>query len=664
MFKSEKLVRITIQVPEQFISSATGILARFRLLHLIRIDETHLGRLGYVAETDGGLFKEYEELLNELESLVEILGIRPDGVRLDEEIIPEKDVFKIKEGLGEIRQEVDSALNQREGTELALRNKKSFLERFKLLPDELDLSQLRDLKLVDRMIGLVPAQGLDRLEESLSEVYHAFIDISALQGRAVILVFGLKKDWPVFERALKGALFDPIEIPPQITGTVAEIVAGTQIEIDALEKQAQALARERERLEHRFGRQLLTLRERIIAAQQILSARRHFGKIDKSYIISGWIPDRLFASLQENLLKATVGGVVFEKVAPEDLREVRKGIVNIPILFNNPILISPFEKLTNLYGTPSYREIEPTFFFALSFLLMFGMMFGDVGQGGILFFLGYLVFRRFYKYTDYGIILMECGLSSMLFGFLYGSVFGLDTIVPALWFRPMESIPYFVKVTLTMGAAMVSLGLLLNFINALRLGEYRTLFGASGLAGALIYWMSAGLGIKYILTGRVAPGELSVLGWSAAVLMTIIVLHRPLYRLFIKGEQPEPSIDKGAGLFTELMESVVELLDDLIRFVANTVSFIRLAAFALSHAALFIAVFSVANIVSGEKGTGISYWLVVAAGNIIIILLEGVVVSIQTVRLEYYEFFGKFFRGGGEKFKPFDRETGAEERKL
>jgi V/A-type H+-transporting ATPase subunit I len=292
------------------------------------------------------------------------------------------------------------------------------------------------------------------------------------------------------------------------------------------------------------------------------------------------------------------------------------------------------------------------------------MMFGDVGHGGMLFAAGYLIFRRFYRYFDYGIILMECGVSSMLFGFLYGSVFGFETVIPALWFRPMESIPYFVKATLTLGVLMVSLGLAINVINAVRLKELEKVFSGSGLAGALLYWMAAGLGLKRLVTGTVTPEELNFVGWIAAVLMTVMLFHRPLYRVFVKRDRFS-HILKQSGFFTEMVESVIELVDDLMRFVANTVSFLRVAAFALSHAALFIAVFSIANIISHEKGGGFSYWLVVALGNIVVILMEGVVVSIQTVRLEYYEFFGKFFRGGGERFKSFDSEIGSsDERKL
>lgn len=658
MFRSESLVRITIQVPEQFISAATTTLTGFRLLHLIRIDETQLGHLGYGAETDVQLLNKYENLFKELEGLLESLQIRPEAVTLNETVLPEKEIYKARDRLSKIRQTVESVLGNMGVADAGLRNRRALLDRFRFLPGDLDLSKLSERRFVNWTIGLTPSQGLEKLEESLAQVHHALIDIGTLENRSLIFVFGLKKDWSIFEEALKGAFFDAMEIPSEFSGTVAEIVAKLQSEVSKLEEQEKNLIGQRETLQSRFGRDLLILREKIIAARQILSARRLFGKIDKSYVISDWIPERVFSELGEELEKVTEGQVVLEKVDPGNLREVRGGIIRIPILFNNPLLISPFERLTDLYGTPCYKEVEPTVFFAVSFLLMFGMMFGDIGQGGVLFLVGYLVFRRFYGSSDYGVILMECGLSSALFGLLYGSVFGLEDVIPALWFKPMENIFYFVRVTLIFGAVLLSLGFLLNLINALRLKEYERLLGGSGATGALFYWMSAGLALKYLMTGRIARVELRLLGWSAAVLIVLMVLHRPIYRLVFKRERLRQVVGE-AGFFSELVESIVEVFDDLIRFIANTVSFIRIAAFALSHAALFVAVFSVADVLSHKREGGLIYWLVVVLGNIVIILLEGLVVSIQTVRLEYYEFFGKFFRGGGERFKPFGREIGS-----
>jgi V/A-type H+-transporting ATPase subunit I len=665
MFRAERLVRITIQIPEAFISAATTILARFKLLHLVRIEETHLGRLGYVAKADPDLAADYEDLMRQAKSLLDGLGVPPAPMPLQEQTIPEKEVFRIKERVAQIRAEVDSVLGDLRAAEQQLKDHTTLKEKLALLPADLDFGRLMGGKFVNWVVGLVPARGLEKLEESLSEIHHAMIDLGTVHEQVVILVCGLKNDWPTFERALKGALFERIEIPAGFTGTLEEISAGIRLDILALEDQKKRLSARKEAFRERFGTELLLLKERIIAARLILSARGLFGKVDKTYVLSGWLPIRLSSTLRDELSTATQGQLLFEEIDPEDLRDVREGVAKIPILFNNPLLIRPFEKLTSLYGTPRYQEVEPTVFFALSFLLMFGMMFGDAGQGAVLFLLGYFIFRYNYRYMDYGVIFMECGLSSVLFGCLYGSVFGLEHIIPALWFRPMENIAYFVKVALVVGVALVSLGFVLNLINALRLKEYRSLLSAGGLAGTLFYWMLAGSGLKYLFTGRLASGELKLIGWGAAILTAIMLLHRPVLRVlgrYFKRLRPGET-DRPEGIFTEFMESVVEVFDGIIRYLANTISFVRLAAFALTHAALFMAVFSIANVLSHGKGSGLSYWLVVIIGNFLVILLEGLVVSIQTVRLEYYEFFGKFFRGGGEPFKSLDRAIGSEEKK-
>ena len=662
MFKPEKLGRVIIQVPEERISAATASLVKFKLIHLIRIEETHLGHLGYVAETDHGLLGEYTELLKQLEALLTSLNIRPTSSASTEAVIPEKDVFKSRTRIDEVRSEVAETVNRLGAAEASLREKTALIDKLQLLRGDLDFSRLSKCTFINWSIGSVPEGGLDRLGESLSQVHHAFIDIGASEKRTVIIVFGLKRDWAVFERALKGAFFEKMDIPPLADGSVDAILAELRKETEAIEEAVREESRLIKTFQQRFGLELSVLREKTVAARRILSARRLFGKIDKSYLITGWIPERLFSEIEVELRTATEGQFVFERGGPEDFREVRRGIVSIPILLNNPMLISPFEKLTSLYGTPGYKEVEPTVLFALSFLLMFGMMFGDLGQGGVLFILGYLIFRRFYKYIDYGIILMECGLSSAFFGLLYGSVFGLEDLVPALWFRPMENIPYLVKTALCLGVALVSLGLVLNLINGIRLKDYESLLSGSGLAGALFYWMLTGLGFKYTLSGELAPNELTVAGWVAAGLLALMVLHRPLYRHIVGKERLKDVVGR-RSFFTESLGSIVELFDNLIRFLTHTLSFIRVAAFALSHAALFIAVFSIADIVSHKRGGGISYWLVVAIGNVVIILLEGLVVSIQTVRLEYYEFFSKFFRGGGEGFVTFDRNIASDERK-
>jgi V/A-type H+-transporting ATPase subunit I len=259
-----------------------------------------------------------------------------------------------------------------------------------------------------------------------------------------------------------------------------------------------------------------------------------------------------------------------EVLSPEAIPGAREGILKIPILFNNPYLLRPFERLTKAYGTPEYGEVEPTAFLALSFLLMFGLMFGDVGQGAVLFLLGYVIFRRFFRYTDYGIILMECGVASVIFGFLYGSFFGVENLLPVLWFSPMQDIAYFIKIAVLFGVGAISLGLILGFINSLRLKTPR--LPAAGLLAALIYWVLAGLGVRYLLTGALEWDFWVAVGVGGVILLMGIYLLRHLCL-----NLPQPRRNRRGR---QLLEGIIEVVDGTIP-VAFT-SLYRITAFAMT----------------------------------------------------------------------------------
>ena len=479
-------------------------------------------------------------------------------------------------------------------------------------------------------------------------MHHALIPLVQAETRVLVLVAGLATDRETLDRALKGAFFEPLSLPPAATGSLNDTLADLKKQIAALETSRQQLDTQRSRLRDQIGPELVRIRNRIDLTRTLLRARVLFGKVDRSYLVSGWIPATLVAKLKEALAQELGDRAEVEVLSPEAIPGAREGVLKIPILFNNPYLLRPFERLTKAYGTPAYGEVEPTAFLAVSFLLMFGLMFGDVGQGGVLFLLGYVIFRRFFRYTDYGVILMECGVASVIFGFLYGSVFGVEDLLPALWFSPMKDIAYFIKIAVLFGVGAISLGLILSFINALRLKTPR--LPAAGLLAALIYWILAGLGVRYLLTGALAWDFWVAAGVSGVTLLMGIIYI--LQRLWL-APPPAEAVTEGAGV--RLLEGIIEVVDGTIRFVANTISFIRIAAFALAHAGLFIAVFSLADTLNRMGGGGVVYWLTIVVGNVVIILLEGLVVSIQIVRLEYYEFMSKFFHGGGEPFKPLER---------
>lgn len=657
MFRPVKLTRVTIQTPEEYISEVMAILGDLRLLHLVRVEETHLGRLGYVAHVNATLLGRYDALLVRINRLREDLQFPGSAEVVGKTPRPDKAIFRLEEECTVVEKESLEVLEERKKLRSTLFEHQTLIGRLRLLePAGLELNRLYSLRYTSFQAGLIPEENLERLETSLGEIHHSLIPIDRKEGRVVLLAMSLKEDEAILLRALKSAFWDPLELSPELQGNVTTILERLTGEEQQIEDALAELENKCKALAQQFGGKLRQLREELLLGRQLILAQEKFGRIDHTYLLTGWLPLSLFEDLKQRVMKATLGKALVEKIDPAEVKEVRSGILSIPILFNNPALIRPFERLTTLYGTPTYEEVEPTAFLAITFLLLFGMMFGDVGHGAVLCGLGYLVFKKMFRYLDYGIILIECGLSAIVFGILYGTVFGLEDLIPALWMRPMENISYFMKVSAGIGIGMISTGLILNLVNMFRRHRYGELLSASGLAGALFYWLIAALGVRYFLIGPPTAFEILFAKVTGGLLFTLMILQRPVRLLLARQSRPKKGRFLVPGIGVTFLESFVEVLDELLRYLANTASFVRIAAFALAHAGLFMAVFTLADMVRSAQGSGFFYWLTLVLGNVVIIGLEGLVVSIQTVRLEYYEFFSKFFRGGGKPFQPLFEE--------
>jgi V/A-type H+/Na+-transporting ATPase subunit I len=651
MFKPVPLVLVNIQVGEEDISRTTAILTRLRIMHLINLVETPLGKMGYMGQLERDLLARYEQVGEEVDRWTRTLEITPRVVDIPPDLDPAKDIYRLEEMMEGIRQQVGPLVQSLQEISERLATLKRHQENLQLLGQTgIDLEEIGNLRFTYLAPGQIPTVNLVKLEEALAHLHHALIPVTTAGARTVIMAAALAVDREVMEQALKGAFFEPLDLPEAVHGSIDQMVVDLKRQIQALETSQEQLGSQRAGLREQLDQELIDLRNRIDLIRTLLRARVLFGKVDHAYLISGWIPATLVDTLKEALASEMGDRAIVEVMTPEAIPGVREGILKIPILFNNPYLLRPFERLTRAYGTPGYGEVEPTAFLAIGFLVMFGLMFGDVGQGAVLFALGYLVFHRSFRYTDYGVILMECGFFSMVFGLLYGSIFGIEGWFPALWFSPLKNINYFMKAAIAFGVGFISLGLILSFINALRLREAR--LPATGLLAALFYWTLAALGLRYLLTG--------VLEWDYRLAVAVGAVTLGVCALFIFQRLragPASASAQGEGRGLQILEGAIEVVDDMVRYVANTISFIRIAAFALAHAGLFIAVFSLAETLGAMRGGGIWYWLTIFLGNVIIILLEGLVVSIQIIRLEYYEFLSKFFHGGGAPFNPLKREN-------
>jgi len=577
---------------------------------------------------------------------MERLGLEYEPRQATGPVLPESDLGGLEKRLGELERTLPvlqdrlASLSEEQQTKAW---QKSLLRS--LVDADPALDMLRRSPRLAVRVGAVATDSVATLERRLSGFPHLLELPGDIGAGTAFVAASSPGDREKLDKTLEETSCQVTALPER---SASELLA----EVGRDEAQVAAELRATERAFRagiaQAGAPLSALRRESEVAATLLQARRYFGHTARLSQISGWVPRERLAEVRNAVSEITGGSAYLGSEDPREIREVRDGTLRVPILLANPLLLRPFEKLVTAYGAPEYSEVEPTAFLAISFLLMFGVMFGDVGQGALLAAAGYGLFRIFPQHTDLGVLLMECGASSSFFGLLWGSVFGMEDIIPPLWFRPMQDLSSFLVFAISFGVLMISVGLVLNVVNTWRSqGALPAIFGERGLLGALIYWIALALVARFVLTG--ASFESRAIALLVGVPAVTILLYSPIEKVLERRAGQPLSAGAVSSL---LVESLIGLGDTFLGLLTNTVSFLRIAAFSLAHIGLFTAVFALASNLSRLRGGGAWYWLALVGGNLFIVLLEGLLASIQAIRLEYYEFFGKFFKGQGELFRP------------
>ncbi|EFU75233.1 V-type ATP synthase subunit I [Lachnoanaerobaculum saburreum] len=386
---------------------------------------------------------------------------------------------------------------------------------------------------------------------------------------------------------------------------------------------------------NRFNR-VFDVRKYAAATRENRSDKRVF------YIICGWLTEKDAAKLSKELEDEPNTFCLSEK-------DLSKVLSTPPVRLKNNVLFRPFEMFVEMYGLPNYREFDPTVLVGITYSILFGFMFGDVGQGLVLLILG-SIFACTKKLRLAGII-ARCGFFSTIFGFLFGSVFGFEDIIQPLWLRPakaMTALPVIGNlntvfvVTITLGMAVIILMMILNILTKLRFkkpGE--ALFDTNGVAG-LVFYASALATMVLFMAGYELPASI-VLIIMFVIPLILIFLKEPLAKMV---EKEHVHLEGGVGMF--ILQGFFELFEVLLSYFSNSLSFVRVGAFAVSHAAMMEVVLMLSGAESGHIN-----WIGVVLGNIFVMGMEGLIVGIQVLRLEYYELFSRFYTGGGRAFKPY-----------
>ena len=481
--------------------------------------------------------------------------------------------------------------------------------------------------------GHLLAENWGRLQE-LSAVSPLFVRRLARKNKHVIALILYPCDYK--KEAHK--LFDSLNFH-EYHGSLSDDFEN----IDAMRERLSSLQKEINYHDRDAARFLESNRERcekcyagICSMQRIYSLMQLRGLAAGMVAISGFVPDEKVEYVRD-IASKEASGAVFVTETDENIKKHTQ----MPTLLRNNFFVRMFHDIVNLYSVPAYDEFDPSPIVAFSFCLFFGMMFGDVGHGAVLALGAWWLGKKGIIPVAFSNIVKVAGIVSMFFGFLYGSVFGEEGIIHPLWLSPINDTIDLIVISIAIGVVFLSLGLLLRLIALYKERAWgELLFSGEGTAGILFYW-TALYTLVCAISGFGSPVIKWLLIFTLVSLFMVIVCENYLTKKIF---HHKPENDEIVHMF-----SVVHVM---LSFISNTASFVRLAAYALSHAGLSLAVYMLADMVRVAPLGRISSIIVVLTGNILIIGLEGLIVFIQTLRLEYYEFFSKFYKGGGRAFAP------------
>ncbi len=524
-------------------------------------------------------------------------------------------------------------------------------------------SELDNLSFISLKIGKISPDNIEPLRLAVGE---KAVIVPLGSDSTKILAASSKKSRFALDTELNRFGFVQMEIPKDFTGIPSDVLEGLEAKKNEAEKLMAELNEECANFKETHEEKFISLLESLSLECQIERVEATLESTSLVYHMTGWIPKNITPTVMKELDQLTEGRIAIREFHPMEVPAVINGSEQIPVKLEHGKFVRAFERMVFSYGSPLYGTVDPTPFVAVFFTILFGIMFGDCGQGLIFLIAGILMQKKVVKvggWNKFAPIFMAIGITSSIMGLITGEFFANETLLEpfALWVTGLfghphapivhmmpSSDPSSIKVifgifgiTIAVGFVINSIGLVLNMINNIIRRKFGSaFFGKTGLSGALFFWYVVVFALRLAFLHQ-SP---QIFDWIIiGVLLFFSAFGEPFERL-LDGERPV--LENGVGAM--LIGGLVELIEVVSTYLSSSISFVRVGAFALAHAVLGFIIHLMA-----EKCGAIGGLAVMIAGNAIVVVLEGMIVAIQVIRLQYYEFFSKFFNETGTEFKPF-----------
>lgn len=593
----------------------------------------------------------YTEMLNGAEEIKSLIT----KLRLEHKPFSEEDVYSLdlnsaKSTLIDISSFMNSKSEEINKLQGQINQYQEVLDKISPFRElNYDIEDILHFQFLKYRFGRIPVEYWQKLQTYVYENLESVFTKCSEDSQYVWGVYFVPdSEKEMVDAAYTSLHFERTYIPGEVHGRLIQACAEIQEPINKLNDQITAIRANMDLYLEEHIQEFLMSTEKIKQAARIFDIRKYAACTKESglvyYIICGWMATEDAAKFSSELEQNELDVICIVNSTHENSNSTP------PTKLTNPRLFKPFEMFIKMYGLPAYNEFDPTIFVAITYAFIFGAMFGDVGQGLFLAIGGFILYKI--KKMPLAAIVSCAGVFSTIFGFMFGSVFGFEDIIDAVWLRPvnnMTNLPFIGKlntvfvIAIAFGMGLILITMILHIINGFRSKDVEAaLFDTNGIAGFVFYGAIV-LVVVLFMTGNTLPGGIVMVVMFGLPLLAI-ALKEPLTNLIKKKSK---LIEGGKGMF--ITQTFFELFEVLLSYFSNTLSFVRIGAFAVSHAAMMEVVLMLAGAENGGTGNIV----VIILGNLFVCGMEGLIVGIQVLRLEYYELFSRFYKGTGREFKPY-----------
>lgn len=589
----------------------------------------------------------YKELLAKVN---EFAGLLKNPQEIPIQDVSLKEIKPLVQSLDEKLSKINKRCDELNEQRLSLQEDLKKIKPFLTLPEDVD--KLIHYRFVQARFGRIPLEYYEKFKEyvydNLDTMFYPCHQDDYVWGIYFVL-------WTKMEQV--DAVFSSMHFERMYLkkdyyhGTPQQIYTELEARLENVDREYAQCENKMQKLLEGDASLILSAKEALNALSTNFDVRKVAACVKEHqetfYILCGWMSEKDASAFMKEIENDTKLFCIIE----DDKNKISG---TPPTKLKNPKIFKPFEMYVKMYGLPDYHEMDPTIFVALTYSFIFGAMFGDVGQGLLLAIGGFLLYKI--KHMNLAAIIGTAGIFSTFFGFVFGSFFGFENIIEPLWLHPTEAMTMvpglgnmntvFV-VAIVFGMFLILVTMIFHISNAVRTRDFEnTWFDQNAVCGLVFYGMLTVSALLF-LTGNALPAAV-VLGVMFGVPLLLIMFKEPITKLLTK---QGPVIEGSKPMF--LVQSFFELFEIMLSFLSNTLSFVRIGAFAVSHAAMM----GVVLMLAGAESGGSINWFIIVLGNLFVCAMEGLIVGIQVLRLEYYEMFSRFYKGSGREFHPFFQNT-------